>query len=48
MEYWFWLLLYCFIIIWYLLVTIFVTFRGAQDIRKMIANERNKKSAENI
>jgi hypothetical protein len=39
----FWLLLVSFTIIWYLVVTALVAYRGASDIRKMLGEFKKEK-----
>lgn len=36
MKHWFWLALIGITLLWYVVVTIFVAFRGAKDIRHML------------
>ena len=36
MEYWFWTIFSLLTIVWYIVVTIVVAFKGGQDIKEMI------------
>lgn len=42
MENWFWLILCSLTIIWYVVVTAIVAFRGANDIKEMIGTMAEK------
>lgn len=37
-DHWFWLLLTVAVIIWYSTITVFVTIKGAADIKSMLGN----------
>jgi len=36
MEYWFWTIFSLLTIVWYIVVTIIVSYKGGQDIKEMI------------
>ncbi len=42
MEHWFWTLLSAIILVWYIVVTAIIAFKGSGDIRRMI--EKKKKN----